>query len=245
MKRAVFLDRDGVINQAIVKAGLPISPSKFEEFVFSQGIKDFLDKLTAQNFLKIIITPFIASIGIGLGLFIWSFTSESLGQYGAIDSMLQKAVEASADLKQEYYQGNSFDLGEIDPTISGVLSKFPIATMTGLFRPFLWEARNVVMFASGIENSIILLFVFYVFFRRPGTSLKVMFTNPLVLFCLIFAVFFAFSVAISTSNFGAMVRLRIPQMPFLLSGWLIIYYFQKEKNHSADTSRQEMKFGTV
>ena len=49
-----------------------------------------------------------------------------------------------------------------------------------------------------------------------------------MLFCLLFAVFFAFSVAVSTSNFGALVRLRIPQTPFLLCGLVIINGRQKE-----------------
>ena len=31
MKKAVFLDRDGVINKAIVKNGLPTSPSLLSE----------------------------------------------------------------------------------------------------------------------------------------------------------------------------------------------------------------------
>ncbi len=180
-----------------------------------------------SNFLKVILGPFVVSVGLGFGLFIWSFTSSSLGKYSSIDSMLQKAAEASDDLKQDYYGGNAFDIGKIDPTVMGVLSMFPIATFTGLFRPFLWEAKNVLMIASGFENTIVLCFALYVLFRMPIKMIKEIFSNPLVLFCLIFAIFFAFSVAISTSNFGSMVRLRIPQIPFLLSGLLIIYFQQQ------------------
>jgi hypothetical protein len=105
-----------------------------------------------------------------------------------------------------------------------VLSKFPAATVAGLFRPYLWEAKNIVMLVSGLENIIILFFVLYVFFRKPLIAINSVFSNPIVLFCLIFSIFFAFSVAISTSNFGALVRLRIPMMPFFLSGLVIIEY---------------------
>lgn len=175
-------------------------------------------------YLKVLFAPLIVVLGVSVGFFVWSLTSSSLGDYSTMDSMLQKAVEASEDLKQEYYQGNSFDLGSFDPTLAGVIKKFPIAAITGLFRPYIWEAKNVVMVISALENVAILLFTLFVFLSSPWKFIRITFANPMILFCLIFAVFFAFSVAISTSNFGAMVRLRIPQIPFLLSGLTMIYY---------------------
>ncbi len=93
-------------------------------------------------FIRILIAPLIIFFGLGLGFLIFSFTSSSLGQYSSIDSMLQKAVDSSYDLKQDYYQGNSFDIGSFDPTLSGLLSMFPIATMTGLFRPFFLGSKK-------------------------------------------------------------------------------------------------------
>ena len=38
MKKAVFLDRDGVINKAIVKNGLPTSPSLLDELKILPGV---------------------------------------------------------------------------------------------------------------------------------------------------------------------------------------------------------------
>ncbi|MBI3500644.1 MAG: hypothetical protein HY063_02530 [Bacteroidetes bacterium] len=174
--------------------------------------------------LRVFAAPVIAAVGIAIGVGIWMLTSSNLGTYSTMDSMIEKAQISSLDLKQDYYHGNSFDIGDYDPTLSGMFSKFPIATVTGLFRPFLWETKNIVMLMSGLENLLILGFTFYVLLRKPVAALTNLFTNPLVLFCLIFAVFFSFSVAISTSNFGALVRLRIPMMPFLLSGLVIINY---------------------
>ncbi len=179
--------------------------------------------------LKIIFIPFILSIGIGAGAGIWSFVSMNMGQYSSMDKMIQKAQIASLDLKQDYYQGNSFDLGEYDPTLAGVLSKFPEATIAGLFRPFLWEAKNVVMIMSGIENLFLLLFALFCIVKSPINFFSSLFSNPLVLFCLTFAIIFAFSVALSTSNFGALVRLRIPMLPFLVSGLFMIYYSTKKE----------------
>ena len=186
--------------------------------------------LSIKNlFLKFLFIPFILSAGIGGGIFVWGIVSAGLGQYSSVDSMIKKAVDSSEDLKQEYYHGNSFDIGSYDPSLSGMMSKFPIAVFTGLFRPFLWESKNIVMILSGIENLITLFFAFYVFLRKPISNLRNLFSKPIVLFSLIFAIFFSFSVAISTSNFGALVRLRIPQIPFLLSGLVILNFWKEEK----------------
>lgn len=56
MKRAIFLDRDGVINKAILKEGKPFSPRRFEEFELFDGIKEVLEKSKREDFLNIIIT---------------------------------------------------------------------------------------------------------------------------------------------------------------------------------------------
>ena len=37
MRRAVFLDRDGVINHSIVREGRPFAPTSQEEFVIIDG----------------------------------------------------------------------------------------------------------------------------------------------------------------------------------------------------------------
>ena len=51
MKKAVFLDRDGVINKAIVKNGLPTSPSLLSELKILPGVKESILKLKKLNFV--------------------------------------------------------------------------------------------------------------------------------------------------------------------------------------------------
>jgi D-glycero-D-manno-heptose 1,7-bisphosphate phosphatase len=56
MKRAVFLDRDGVINRVILKGGRPFSPRNFKQLDFLDGVKEVLTKLRGNDFLNIVIT---------------------------------------------------------------------------------------------------------------------------------------------------------------------------------------------
>ena len=166
-----------------------------------------------------------------LGTVVFSSLSSNLKQYSSVDNMLNKAVVSQNDLKQDYYQGNSFDIGEFDGSIGGVFSKFPLAVMAGLFRPFIFEARNPVMFISGVENTFLLIFTIIFLFRvGPIKVIKYILKEPLLLFSLTFAVFFAFGIGLSTSNFGALVRYKIPCIPFYLSSLYIIReYFEKQE----------------
>ena len=56
MKRAVFLDRDGVINRAIVRDGKPYPPVRVEEFELLPGVAEACVKLKAAGFFLIVAT---------------------------------------------------------------------------------------------------------------------------------------------------------------------------------------------
>lgn len=56
MRRAVFLDRDGVINRAIVRDGKPYPPTSLEELDILPGVQEALHKLHAANYLLIVVT---------------------------------------------------------------------------------------------------------------------------------------------------------------------------------------------
>lgn len=55
-RRAVFLDRDGVINQAVVKDGKPYPPSSINEVEILPGVPEALEKLRNASFLLICVT---------------------------------------------------------------------------------------------------------------------------------------------------------------------------------------------
>jgi D-glycero-D-manno-heptose 1,7-bisphosphate phosphatase len=54
--RAVFLDRDGVLNEAIVRDGKPFPPQTLEEFALVPGVRPAIDKLKQAGFLVIVVT---------------------------------------------------------------------------------------------------------------------------------------------------------------------------------------------
>jgi D-glycero-D-manno-heptose 1,7-bisphosphate phosphatase len=56
LKRAVFLDRDGVINRAVVRDGKPYPPASLEEIEILPGVHEALQKLHDANYLLVVVT---------------------------------------------------------------------------------------------------------------------------------------------------------------------------------------------
>ena len=56
MNRAVFLDRDGVINRAVVRGGKPYPPATVEEFELLPGVEEACAILKSMGFLLVVAT---------------------------------------------------------------------------------------------------------------------------------------------------------------------------------------------
>jgi D-glycero-D-manno-heptose 1,7-bisphosphate phosphatase len=56
MARAVFLDRDGILNMAILRNGKPFSPTTPEEMIIVPAAAELLGRLRAAGFKLIVVT---------------------------------------------------------------------------------------------------------------------------------------------------------------------------------------------
>lgn len=56
MRRAVFLDRDGVINANIERDGRLLAPRSLDQFVIMPGVKEAVTKLREAGFVVIVVT---------------------------------------------------------------------------------------------------------------------------------------------------------------------------------------------
>ena len=53
---AVFLDRDGVLNEAIIREGKPHPPRDLTELVITQGARAALEELEREGYVLIVVT---------------------------------------------------------------------------------------------------------------------------------------------------------------------------------------------
>lgn len=154
----------------------------------------------------------------------------------------EKITTVSQQLRNNIYatslasEGSAYDLGKIETTPLGLLKKAPQAINVTLFRPYLWEARNPMMFVSALESLAVLLLTLFVL-QRNGLRglLRKMRRNPHIQFCVLFTLIFAFATGISTYNFGSLSRYKIPCMPFW--GMALVLLWPYEPPVSAASSK--------
>lgn len=178
-----------------------------------------------NSFLRYSIIPFSILMSFVIGYYAMTTIGGT-----SIEKLLNDAVEKQTDLKREGYGGNSFDIGGYEPTLSGALSVAPAALIASWYRPFIFEAKNVVMLLSGIENFIYLMLTILIFKNlKIRKILKIIFNSPLLIFLLSYSILLGLIIGLSTSNFGALVRFKIAFLPEFVVMLVITYLLTKEK----------------
>jgi hypothetical protein len=181
-----------------------------------------------NNALRALILPVVAFL-VPIAL-VGTYTafSAQLGEYN-LDYISQKAEVTRLDMVTNEAYGASFDIGMIEATPIGMLQKFPIATLYGVFSPFLWNASNPMLLLSALETSYFLVVFLLIVWRTRFFGFVVyLFRDPLLLFLISFTLIFGFSLGFTTANFGALVRFKIPMLPFFFAA-LGVFNFYVEK----------------
>lgn len=177
-----------------------------------------------SGILRMLIAPLLLVLILSGFALIMSNLSNNLGEFGDIDKTLQRAQLTQQDLtRSEQYGDNYYDIGKFEATPVGVLRKFPIATISGIFRPFIWEASNPFILLAGLESLFLMLFLIYAIYKTGLISFfKNVLADPMLIFSFSFIIIFGFGVGLATANFGALVRYKIPLLPFFLSSLFIL-----------------------
>jgi hypothetical protein len=181
---------------------------------------------------KILLLPFAVSLVIVTGYYAIQKVAEDDPRYN-LDKIAETAKITAYDIRYGWGartgEGSGYTLGQLDGSLGSMIRLAPQAINVSLFRPYLWEVRNPFMLLSALEGLLLLGLTFYVLIKAR-TSIFRYWTQPEVLFCLMFSLVFAFSVGVSTYNFGTLSRYKIPLIPYYLIGiGLIHYYSNKER----------------
>jgi hypothetical protein len=111
-----------------------------------------------------------------------------------------------------------------EPHWTSLIYNSPEALLNVMLRPFPWEASNMFALFASVENILMfaLIIFFLFFFKKPRKE-----NLPLLFSALFFTLSLAGIIGLVTPILGAVVRYKIPLMPFLLIVFLIP--FDKEK----------------
>ncbi|MEO6868846.1 MAG: hypothetical protein ABI168_04320 [Ginsengibacter sp.] len=185
-----------------------------------------LDNVKITPFKYIFIGGIIAVI-----IFIFSQTydsyQEDLGAYSVenLTSQISTLNEiVNAQTGREGSESN-FNLGaEFDGTFRGMIKIAPLAIGATFYRPFIWETRKISQVMAAIESLLLMFFTLKILFKLgPFRFIQYVVSDPMIMFCLFFAIVFALFVGASTLNFGTLVRYKIPCMPFYCIALFLIY----------------------
>lgn len=189
-------------------------------FTYSHSIPN----ASMRTFVKV----FMVLVAVGGLLYFSEKFSQSLGRYSLKNVAETSAVTRNYISSVSGDAGSSYSLGDFDPTFGGMIAKFPLAVNVSLFRPYIWETRKPIQLLNALEALMFLWVTIKVIISvglvRTWRTIK---SDPTIQFCLIFTLVFAFAVGISSYNFGALSRYRIPCLPFYGLALVLIYYKNK------------------
>lgn len=191
-----------------------------------------------QVALRILIIPVVLLIAVLFGYLAVMKVGEDNHRYSL--EKISYTAESTArwiSYVSEREGGSTYSLGDYDYSTAGMIRKFIPAVWVTLFRPYLWESHNPVMLLSSLESTFFLLITGYFWFKSGALIfLRMIFKDPVIIFCFIFAIGFSFAVGFSTYNFGSLVRYKIPMIPFYLAGILLMRYYAIKKDLFRPTS---------
>jgi len=175
--------------------------------------------LISNSFIRGLVRPFLIVIMVISGYFLIQSFSDNAGKYSV--DRLGKTLEGFQmwhEYLTETNDQSGYSLGEMELTPLGILEKAPAALNVTFFRPYLWEVRNIPTLLGAIEGLVLLCYFIYLLITLKLKLIKSIFKNKEALFMMIFALIFGVMVGVSSYNFGALSRYKIPaQFFFILS----------------------------
>lgn len=137
------------------------------------------------------------------------------------DDFLETLSEKQRDfmgLADSMKSGSIIHINKLEPTFKSFALNAPEAFINTLCRPFVWEAKSAFEWAAAIENIFLLAFIIYALIKIDLSRLR----QPLVPFCITFVVVLFVLSGIATPVVGALVRYKVPAMPFLVIALLLV-----------------------
>ena len=225
-KNVIFLS---IIILASIYVCLKLKPYILYTFLPAMilWIQGQLSAKLKNPLFKIIITPIILIVfGVG-GFYALNSVSEGAGKY-SIENVqsVAEGFHSWHTYLAETRDQSGYSLGEVSFTPIGVLQKAPESFFVTYYRPFIFgDVRNAATLFEALQNLILLLITIYIIIKVGFFNFfRIIITDKNVRAFMLFAIVFGIAVGITSYNFGALSRYKIPSLPFFTAALSIIYY---------------------
>jgi hypothetical protein len=169
--------------------------------------------LNKNNFLR--IAPIVL---IGTFALLMLINSDLVGHY-----KLEKALPAANKLYKNLSSplvnaGSAYTIPNSPTSLIEIIKLVPFSIGIVLFRPFWSEAHNALTKIAALESLLLLAFTIFALYRGIIQKRFLGLLNePFMISCLVACLIYFFFIAISSANFGTLVRYKILVIPFYLS----------------------------
>jgi hypothetical protein len=206
-------------------------------FIFSLGLYGMVRLFSFRRPVRVYLIS--ASVGI---LLLWMNSMLTRPSYYAISSDNKEQIEIKRrSLSQSYEEnvlGNGwnileklkfkqlgyrdearkegaksiFRIKELDGTMLNFLACLPGGISNALFRPFIWEASNVLMIIPALENTLLIVILLVLLIRRTRAT---SFDQNTFLLLLAFVLITACFTGILVPVFGNLIRYKVTFLPIV------------------------------
>lgn len=122
--------------------------------------------------------------------------------------------------------GSTIHVKALNNSTWSFVKTMPEAFINGLFRPTIFEIKNLFFAFSALENlCILVLFILMILFFKKPTKIQL----PYIYFGIYFSILLAILIGWTVPVLGAIVRYKIPFLPFSFSILLLCIDFEKIK----------------
>jgi hypothetical protein len=203
---------------AIMAAGsvpiLLIKPYIAFPFVLAAGCWYYWARSLSRGHLQVRPAYFVVGALLAFGSLVL------LGHYFpdyAVDRFSDRAAQLQS-IGRIVRGGSTYELStEVPTSLAGQFAYAPAALVGTLFRPTLFEVRNLLMLANAVETMLLtLLFLRLVVERNLGNVRRQVAQDPFLVFCIVFVVAFGTAVGLASTNVGTLSRYRAPLLPFFV-----------------------------
>lgn len=172
---------------------------------------------TSGRLQTLIASPIYFAVCVAMALGALVLLNQTFPEYGFdnFTENLAQRQEAGEGAGGGSYFTVDAELGR--RSLAGQLASAPLALVSSLFRPFLFEIRNPLMLFSGLENTVLLVLLLRAAINSWRSMVRVILDTPLLLFSLAFVIIFGVAVGLVTTNMGTLSRYRLPLMPFYVT----------------------------
>jgi hypothetical protein len=187
-----------------------------------------------NTILKFVLAPVLITATIFAFMQVLNSYDKELGGYAMEDvtTTITTLNSAMAQRNGADDAASNFKLGaDFDGSYSGLIKMAPYAIGATFFRPFIWEAHKLSQLMAALESLVLIFFTLFTLFKGGfKIFIKLILTDPLIMYCFLFSIVFALFVGTSTINFGTLVRYKIPCMPFYAISLFLIYDKVKQRS---------------